>query len=315
MEPQNYDIDLVYLWVDGNDPKWIQKKEKATGQVFDKSEADCKGRYSDNDELKYSLRSIANHMPWIRKIFIVTDNQYPVWLNVSHPKIVIIDHNVIMPDDYLPCFNASAIEFFIHKIPDLSEYFIIANDDTFVNRDLYPSYFFNESSLPIVRLKRKLFGKSRFIIKKIIGKKIGIYAQMIKDASLLIENSTGKKISSVPHHNLDSYRKSMYSIVVEKIFADEILRTKKHPIRQYGDLNRATISFYAMATNHADCLYVNRYQSSRLLPSKHNFNKYMKRYNPELFCVNDNQRVTDSQRAMIIPFLESVFPEKSDFEL
>lgn len=29
----NKDIDLVYLWVDGNDPKWQKKKSIFTGKV------------------------------------------------------------------------------------------------------------------------------------------------------------------------------------------------------------------------------------------------------------------------------------------
>ena len=63
-------IDLVYLWVDGNDPKWLEKKNR-----FIEKKINTVGRYQDNQELKYSLRSIEKHLPWIRKIFIVTDDQ------------------------------------------------------------------------------------------------------------------------------------------------------------------------------------------------------------------------------------------------
>jgi hypothetical protein len=307
--------DLVYLWVDGSDTEWLKKKLKYTGNTYDKSEANCKGRYVNNDELKYSLRSVSKHLPWIRKIFIVTDGQCPLWLDNNNQKIQLIDHKDIMPNDCLPCFNASAIEFFIHKIPDLSEFFIVANDDTFVNCDLNHEYFFSKEGLPVVRLKRKLFGRWHFYLKKIIGKKNGVYAQMIKDASDLIRKKTGKSITGVPHHNLDSYRKSFYSLAVESYIVNEIENTKKHPIRQYGDLNRAAVAFYAIGVNQAETLYVNRYQSSRLLPYRHNFQKYMKHYNPELFCVNDNQHVSDEQRLKIKPFLESYFPNKSEFEI
>ena len=34
-------------------------------------------RYRDSEELRYSLRSLVKFAPWIRKIFIVTDNQIP----------------------------------------------------------------------------------------------------------------------------------------------------------------------------------------------------------------------------------------------
>lgn len=34
-------------------------------------------RFRDSEELRYSLRSLVKFAPWIRKIFIVTDNQIP----------------------------------------------------------------------------------------------------------------------------------------------------------------------------------------------------------------------------------------------
>ena len=85
-------IDLVYLWVDGNDPAWLKKR-----QPYLKKEINTTGRYQDNQELKYSLRSIDKHLPWIRKIFIVTDNQVPPFLDVNHPKIEIVDHKYLAP--------------------------------------------------------------------------------------------------------------------------------------------------------------------------------------------------------------------------
>lgn len=51
-------------------------------------------RFSDNDELKYSLRSLQLYAPWIRNIYIVTNGQIPRWLNLKHPRIRIITHKV-----------------------------------------------------------------------------------------------------------------------------------------------------------------------------------------------------------------------------
>ena len=115
-------IDLVYLWVNGNDSNWLIKKN-----YWEKKEENLiphingKQRYSDHDDLKYSLRSVEKNMPWINKIYIVTDNQVPEWLNTSHPKIKIIDHKQIIPEKYLPTFKSSTIQFHIYNIPDLSE--------------------------------------------------------------------------------------------------------------------------------------------------------------------------------------------------
>ena len=114
------DIDLVYLWVDGNDPLWQAKRNAYIGKTEESSSVNCKGRYANNDELKYSLRSIDLYAPWIHKIYIVTDNQIPDWLDTSNPKIRIVDHKEIMPEISLPCFCSTVIEHFLYKIPGLS---------------------------------------------------------------------------------------------------------------------------------------------------------------------------------------------------
>ena len=54
----NFDIDLVYLWVDGSDIEWLNKKNaylnKEKGLNID---AVSKARTMDNEELLHSLRS------------------------------------------------------------------------------------------------------------------------------------------------------------------------------------------------------------------------------------------------------------------
>ena len=61
MENKNQDIDLVYFWVDGNDPAWQAKRNAFIGNVKATDEKNCKGRYANNDELRYSLRSVAGY--------------------------------------------------------------------------------------------------------------------------------------------------------------------------------------------------------------------------------------------------------------
>ena len=138
------EIDLVYLWVNGNDPQWRAKRSARIGVPERKSDVNCEGRYADNDELKYSLRSVEKYAPWIHRIFIVTDNQVPEWLDTSNPGIRIVDHTEIMPAESLPCFNSTLIEHFICRIPGLSEHFLYANDDTFINKPVTPDIFFAE---------------------------------------------------------------------------------------------------------------------------------------------------------------------------
>jgi hypothetical protein len=81
MSGKGLEIDLVYLSVDGNDPKRDEKKRIFTGKVNDTSEQNNLVYYLSIDELKYALRSAEKHYPWLRKIFIVTDDQQPEWLD------------------------------------------------------------------------------------------------------------------------------------------------------------------------------------------------------------------------------------------
>lgn len=105
---QNMDkkIDLVYLWVDGNDKKWREAKkywqEKESGTKKLDNESICEARWRDNDEFKYSMRSVAKFAPWINHIYIITCmGQRPKWLNTKNKKISVIDHTQIMPPDAL----------------------------------------------------------------------------------------------------------------------------------------------------------------------------------------------------------------------
>lgn len=314
MNNHTHPIDLVYLWVDGDDPAWIAKKVKYTGGFSDRTEGNCSGRYISTDELKYSLRSATMYAPWIRRIFIVTDSQQPHWLDLSHPKIQLVDHTEILPPEIIPSFSARVIEYFLYRIPGLSEHFLYANDDMFFNASLPPSYFFTPEGLPIVRLKQKHVGKWDYRLKQLIGKKLGQYAQALVNAASMVEKKFGKYYSGVPHHNIDAYRKSDYQNAVEDVFKDQVAASQGNRTRTHGDLQRSAFSLYALAIGHAQLKYVGRKESSRILVYKHDFAKYMEKYQPELFCLNDNQRVTEKDRLKIKPFLETVFPQKSPFE-
>ena len=51
-------------------------------------------RFEDNEEMRYSMRSVVQHAPWVRHIFIVTNGQIPSWLNLDHPRVTLVTHQV-----------------------------------------------------------------------------------------------------------------------------------------------------------------------------------------------------------------------------
>ncbi|KAL5473979.1 hypothetical protein EMCRGX_G028549 [Ephydatia muelleri] len=100
-------------------------------------------RFEDNEELKFSLRSVEMHAPWVRHIYIVTNGQIPSWLNMDNPRITLVTHKEIFPNQsHLPTYSSPAIEAHLHRIPGLSKRFIYLNDDVMFGLDVYPEDFY-----------------------------------------------------------------------------------------------------------------------------------------------------------------------------
>lgn len=157
-------IDVVYTWVNGSDPIWLESKRIAKGEKEEEiptpivntttntttsppDDSSSSNRYRDSNELLYSLRSIQKHAPFTRTIYIVTDHQIPKWLNLANPNIRVIPHSLIYGNlTDLPVFSSPSIESHLHSIPNLSQYFLYFNDDVFLGSKTYPSDFVSPSS-------------------------------------------------------------------------------------------------------------------------------------------------------------------------
>eukprot|EP01126_Amoeba_proteus_P041887 TRINITY_DN4523_c0_g1_i3.p1 TRINITY_DN4523_c0_g1~~TRINITY_DN4523_c0_g1_i3.p1 ORF type:complete len:429 (-),score=58.90 TRINITY_DN4523_c0_g1_i3:157-1443(-) len=169
-------VDVVVLWVDGSDP-WhanalAEVKQKYGYQVLSGPsrthslstlpqsknnlpvplpiQRDNVGahRFRDNQELKYCLRSIYTHAPWVRMIHIVTSGkQIPKFLTLSHPRINIVpDHKLFLNKSHLPTFNSDAIQMHIHRIPNLAPKFLFFDDDNFFGRATSLEFFYSNQS-------------------------------------------------------------------------------------------------------------------------------------------------------------------------
>ena len=126
---KDIDIDMVFTYVNGYDPEFIKLKNSYINDVNKRYNKDIRSK--GLDEIIYSVNSVIKFIPWIRKIFIVTNNQIPPIDKqlISSGKVIIIDQNTIVESKYLPTFNSDVIESYLHNIPDLSEIFLYNNDD------------------------------------------------------------------------------------------------------------------------------------------------------------------------------------------
>ncbi len=153
------EIDVVIAWVDGDDPNHRRKREAFLTNKSEEQREDVAGatRFSAQGEIEFCVLSILKYAQFVRKIFIVTDNQTPDLEDVvssnfpdNKTPIEIVDHKVIFREyeEYLPSFNSLSIETMLWRIPELSEKFVYFNDDVMLLSPIAETDWF-EGSAPI----------------------------------------------------------------------------------------------------------------------------------------------------------------------
>ena len=139
-------IDFVITWVNGQDEKWLEEKNKYSNKKIDESNSD--NRFRDIGILKYWFRGVEKYASWANKIYFITYGHLPEWLNTDNPKLVIVNHEDYIPKKYLPTFNSHTIELNLHRIDGLSDSFVYFNDDMFIINDVKPENYF-KNNLPV----------------------------------------------------------------------------------------------------------------------------------------------------------------------
>lgn len=329
-ENQDYPVDMVYLWCDGNDPEFMQRKifyaDRGKYERSDRTESFSQVRFFDNEELKYSLRSMEMYAPWIRHVFIVTDRQIPKWLNMNCAKVTIVDHSEILPQEIIPCFNSSVIERYIGFIPNLAEHFLYANDDLFFGKKLSKDFFFAKEK-PIMRLKN-----CRKNIYRGPGFK-GVplddfFGQSTVNAWDLLWGKNrlqGEYPFWELHHNIDAFTKTGWCNTFFKYKSD--LDKRRSRFRTMDDISRLLFSLEAVVNKCGelrivkDCSRLEKLFCwlKRLEPESYYLNARVKSVlilfflHPILFCINGSGANRWGNRLEKI-FLEWRFPQKSSFE-
>ena len=151
LEDVTFDIDIVCTWVNGADPAWRERMlrtQERESSVELHPEASAPNRFASRDELRYLLRSVQSYAPWVRHVWLVTDQQRPGWLAEDTPGLTVVDHTEIVDDpSVLPLFNSNAIISRLHHIPGLAEHYLYLNDDMFFGHDVAPDAFFHPSGV------------------------------------------------------------------------------------------------------------------------------------------------------------------------
>ncbi len=317
---QNLKIDLVYLWVNDKDENWQKKRRywaNKLGISSFKENNDC--RYFDNEELRFSLRSAEMYAPWINKIFIITDNQIPKWLDINYSKIRIVDHKEILPEDCLPCFNSEAIETCIANIPDLSEYFLLANDDKFFASNVRPEDFFDKNKNPIVKMRPHNWSNKD--IKNCLYKQSYIYTVDTFSSYFATEIEYSKL---EPVHCIEAYRKSYY-LECKMIFSKEFTKTSQKKFRAPESVQHPIVDMYMLECKNCNLIKDVSVQKQEFtfqvnnlylaIGNKDIMQRIIDDKKPKLLCINDSELSLDIHRKSLPELLQTLYPKKQAWEV
>lgn len=330
MANDDFKVDMVYLWCDGSDPVFKKRKNECLQKenYYDEYLMGDQ-RFFDNDELKYSLRSLEKNAPWINHIFIVTDRQIPKWLDTNNKKISIVDHAQIMPKNCIPCYNSNVIERYIAFIPALHEHFIYGNDDTFFGRPVRENFFFKQGK-PVMHLKR-IYTEDKQLtlneLNKMLAKKNTAWKQLLNSWKLLIEYNNIKKCTALNiWHNIDAYTKTEYQKTFAKYY--DVLSKNIPKFRTKNDVERIVFSIEPLLSDKAELKVVHNLswmQKIKTIILGDSIEEYyaterlksllaVKMLHPMFFCINDEGVGNKKTKKRMKSFLENFFPHKSMFE-
>lgn len=139
-------VNIDNFTIDGKKPTFSAASLVWDLRDFRKDSDISASRFEDNEELRYSLRSLERFAPWIRHVYVVTNGQIPYWMNMESSRLSIVTHEEIFPNkSHLPTFSSPAIESHLHRIPGLSQKFIYMNDDVMFGKDVWPDDFYTYS--------------------------------------------------------------------------------------------------------------------------------------------------------------------------
>ena len=331
-------IDIVLMWVDGNDEKWLKDKRKyevktnADGSIY---------RYRDWDLLRYWFRGVEKYAPFVNQIFFVTYGHIPEWLNTDNKKLKVIRHDEYIPKEYLPTFSANTIENNLFRIKELSEHFLLFNDDLYLIDHVCPEDFFVDGvpkdtvGLNVHCPKKSLISQY-FCINdtSIVNEHFDFKKSMkdnwkkwysLKNGPALLRTIVLKNCPRFPgfwqHHIVSSLCKSTMKEVWDKEY--EILhQTCLHKFRETTDVNQwlfkewqiASGNFITRSHKFGKSFYIDRDGIEKTRPQ---IIKYITNQKGKTIAINDGPMTEEEfelTKKMLTDAFEVHLSDKSSFE-
>lgn len=272
----DFKIDFVIPWVDGSDKSWTCKKNS---YIKKNNDGTSEERFRDFGTLKYLLRSIEKYADWVHKIFLITDHQVPNWLHLNE-KIVVIDHNEYIPVEVLPTFNSNVIELNVWRIEELSEHFVLLNDDFLFIKNTQKKDFFSPDGKPKdIAAQSILMPRDDFthiavnnlsLINNSFDKHIWLlnnWKTAFNFRNGIILNILSLLVSPLPYftrfydpHIAVSYKKKNF-IKIWNMFPEQLKLTNQNKFREINEVSHWLVRYFQIV-------------SGQISPRSHNFSKY-----------------------------------------
>jgi len=307
--------DIVYLWVDGQDSEWLERRQLAEKHYYGPQScrfANVEGRFRDNDELRYSLRSLVPHLDAFGKIFIITDRQRPSWL-LEHPRVRVVDHAALRSTEKSPTYSSKALEACLDNLPT-SNHFIYLNDDVFLGPNFSLDHFFNQSEQKTVIHFEQL--EDRDPLHDVLQNIAMTISHEILSADFKTQLFVHEPMAHAPRYLIHEQMNLLFSAYPDAVKAarEEIFREPSIPsvvADLYGRWLLASGNAIESPVAHALLS-----SGSPLL--KQQLKKLAKNLDQlSYFCINDtldNTPSTHNNFLLIQSVLSDIFPEPSEFE-
>jgi len=310
-------VDVVYTWVDGDDPAYGAVRNAWAGRYGLKPGPE---RDRDNLELlRYSLRSLERCLPWHGRLFIVTARpQIPSWLNLSPGRTGarIVHHDEIFADpEALPTFNSFAIEHNLPFIPGLSDPFLYLNDDHLFGAPVLPGDFLTpagqvrlyleKEAMPAYEEKERLTDPYGRIVANTNGWLDDRFGQArrrhLRHGPLWVAKGHMDREDPAVSRSIRNRFRSDSDIAFDLAYAHVLL---SHPQRA------AVVPFWEVYLRTAFLRITNDPATlKREL-------RWLGLLRPKFYCLNDDmgERPDPKVLALVRAFLERTYPVKSRFE-
>jgi hypothetical protein len=289
-------MDAVVTWIDTTDNRVISPVD-----THDNT------RIGSRNSLKYCLRGLYYNLPWLDNIYLVTNEQWPNWLDIEKclnikPKIIRVDHKIINPNNK-SMYGCPAIEICLDRIPNLSEAFLYANDDTFVVQPMGLDEWIKDAKI----IFRYVTNSNIDYSKQTTGYNYyDVYYQYLLAQQLYPSFKEFIK----PLHQIVTLSKKSYSIAKEKL---PNLYEKTYSMIGRPDtdrLSRFLIEY--IAVNENLCLLQNEHSVniSQYIDSK-DLSSIKIQKNTKLLCINHIWDLADS----IDKLLQNIFSQPIPSEI